>query len=283
MICGNGAVVDHPARVPIVAQRHRQFETADWCHPVRHGIVVDEAGCTRLIRRLLRDAASGLRETLSPREILIGTPVAATALQRQAATDAVRAAAGCPVRTMDGPLATAAGCGFPLCDPGPRLLMDIGAEIVEVVAIREARVAYAWSLEYRPEPDAGGLPAHVSDRLASAVTDIIDCLPGRQRSAVRRQGLTLTGGGARNGRLAARLTAELRLTVSAAPDPAWATIRGLARVFPVLAVQSPGQHRERGFDAATGQGRRAGGSHFQYLAVTDAGRPTATHEGTGLE
>lgn len=229
MICGNDAVIDHPARVPIVTHPHRRSETGvpHWCHPVRHGIVVDEAGCTRLIRRLLHDAAPGLRE------ILIGTPVAATTLERQTATDAVRAAAGCPVRTIDGPLATAVGCGFPLCDPRPRLLMDIGAQIVEAVAICEARVAYAWSLQYRPEPDTGGLPAHVSDRLASAVTDIIDCLPDRQRSAARRQGLTLTGGGARNGRLAARLTAELRLTVSVAPDPAWATIRGLARLcFP---------------------------------------------------
>lgn len=77
MISGNDAIIDHPARVRPVADdaHHRgQPETgvSRWCCPVRHGIVIDAAGCTRLTRRLLHtaDAAPALRE------ILIGTPVA---------------------------------------------------------------------------------------------------------------------------------------------------------------------------------------------------------------
>ncbi|SNT49189.1 MreB/Mbl protein [Actinomadura meyerae] len=203
--------------------------------PIEHGIVTDAGACTRLTRRTLQEAGPGLRL----RHILLAVPAAASGAQLGRAANAVRAAAGCPVRTMDAPLAAAIGAGIDPGDPTPRLILDIGAGIVEMAVIMRGRVHLARSIQYAPERPAGHnaprLPEYVRERIPGGVTHLLNDLPAPLRRPARDGGLLLTGGGARLPSLPGRLTAEMSLTVTIAPDPARATIRGLAR-----ACRSPG-------------------------------------------
>ncbi|GAA2104230.1 rod shape-determining protein [Actinomadura alba] len=73
-------------------------------------------------------------------------------------------------------------------------------------------------------------PCTCNARRAGELQRILDDLPTRLRVQTRTQGLLLTGGGARLPSLHGWLTAQLAVTIHVAPDPARATIRGLARV-----------------------------------------------------
>ncbi|WP_433225320.1 rod shape-determining protein [Actinomadura formosensis] len=191
-------------------------------------MVTDAAACTRLARLTLLAAGAGVR----PRQVLLAVPAAASGTQLGRAAGAVRAAAECPVRTMEAPLAAAIGAGIGVGDPRPRLVLDIGAGIVEAAVIMRGRVHCARAIQYVPERQAGHtlprLPDYVRERLAANVHHLLADLPAPLRRTARDGGLLLTGGGARLPSLPGRLTAEMSLSITIAPDPARATIRGLA-------------------------------------------------------
>lgn len=222
-------IVDRPSavgdHVPAPTGRRRTAPA----RPIEHGIVTDAGACTRLTRRTLQEAGPDLRL----RHILLAVPAAASGAQLGRAATAVRAAAGCPVRTMEAPLAAAIGAGIGMDDPRPRLILDIGAGIVEMAVIMRGRVHLARSIQYVPDRQAGHavprLPEYVRERLPGGVQHLLADLPAPLRRTARDGGLLLTGGGARLPSLPGRLTAEMSLTVTIARDPARATIRGLAR------------------------------------------------------
>ncbi|MFD1938196.1 MULTISPECIES: rod shape-determining protein [Nonomuraea] len=215
---GHPVIIDQPASVT------SQDETR-W--PVRHGMVADTATCARLVRRALRPVMVDAERPL--RRVLLGVPVSASPAERAAAAEAVHRAAGCPVAVVEEPLAAAVGCGLDVTDPRPQLLLDIGAGIIEVVVIRDAAVADAVALQV-PAQTQPVLPLHVQDRVTAMTAELLARLPSEQRASARERGLLLTGGGACRPRLAARLCSRLGLTVSSAPEPAHATVRGLARL-----------------------------------------------------
>uniref|UniRef100_UPI001A95613B rod shape-determining protein n=1 Tax=Actinomadura formosensis TaxID=60706 RepID=UPI001A95613B len=128
--------------------------------------------------------------------------------------------------------AEAHGAGIGVGDPRPRLVLDIGAGIVEAAVIMRGRVHCARAIQYVPERQAGHtlprLPDYVRERLAANVHHLLADLPAPLRRTARDGGLLLTGGGARLPSLPGRLTAEISLSITIAPDPARATIRGLA-------------------------------------------------------
>lgn len=201
---------------------------ASRARPIEHGMVTDTGACTRLTRLTLLEADPD-REM---REVLLAVPSAAGGTQLHRAVTAVGAAAGRPVRTMEAPLAAAIGAGISPADPRPRLILDIGAGIVETAVIMRGRVHAARSIQYIPEQQAGHnlprLPEHVRGQIASALRHQLTDLPVPLRRTARSGGLLLTGGGARLPSLPGRLTAEVGLTIAIARDPARATIRGLA-------------------------------------------------------
>ncbi|MFD1540469.1 hypothetical protein [Nonomuraea guangzhouensis] len=65
-------------------------------------------------------------------------------------------------------------------------------------------------------------------------------LPAVTRPAARARGLLVTGGGAHQEHLLRRLRVALRMPVTAAPKPQYATVRGLMRLClqPALAAGS---------------------------------------------
>ncbi|WP_106400178.1 rod shape-determining protein [Actinocorallia populi] len=200
-----------------------------WVRPIRHGMVTDARDCARLTGGALREAAAP-----ALKEILLALPSAATDRDRRRAVTAVRAAADCPVRTMEAPLAAVMGAGRAFGDTSPRLVLDIGAGLAEMAVIVEGEVGHARSVQYLLERPPGSasprLPRHVHGRLADELQQMLDGLPARLRSRVLSRGLLLTGGGALLPSLPGGLASRLAVDVRIAPDPARATIRGLARV-----------------------------------------------------
>ncbi|MER7545640.1 rod shape-determining protein [Spirillospora sp. NPDC127506] len=231
-------IIDRPSTIggPAPATGRRRARGA--ARPIEHGMVADAGACTRLARLTLLEADPGLRL----RQVLLAVPAAASGAQLGRAANAVRAAAGCPVRTMEAPLAAAIGAGIDIDDPRPRLILDIGAGIAETAVVMRGRVHSARSVRYVQDRQVGHnaprLPEHVRERLAAGVHHLLADLPAPLRRTAREGGLLLTGGGARLPSLPGRLTAEMNLAVTIAPDPARATIRGLAH-----ACRSPGAWR----------------------------------------
>ncbi|MBO2462369.1 rod shape-determining protein [Actinomadura violacea] len=235
-------IIDRPASLPVPGgRRPPRPRGGDADHlaaggdaprlrPIRHGMVADSRACAHLARRTLLEATGAAR----PREVLLAVPAAAGGVDRQRAVAAVRAAAGCPVRLADAPLAAVAGAGRPIGDPLAQLVMDIGAEIIEMAVIVDGRVEHARSVQYLPDRVPGRarprIPESVRDRSADELRRMLADLPARRRGPVRARGLLLTGGGALLPSLPGWLTTRLAMPVQIAPDPARATIRGLARL-----------------------------------------------------
>ncbi|WP_182873587.1 rod shape-determining protein [Microbispora sp. H10670] len=237
LLSGSPVIRERPSAVGApAAPRH-------W--PVRHGMVSDMPGCSRLVRAALREAAG--QEPLE--RVLLGVPVAASRLDRRAAQAAVGSAARCPVTIVEEPLAAAVGCGVDIGDRRPRLLLDAGAGIAEAVVIRGGRIADAGAVQMgtrdrskdRAEdpagdsPDGPRFPPYVRERIVAMVADLVARVPARMRGVARGRGLLITGGGARDPELARALCAGLRITVTPAVDPAQATVRGLACLLPAVA------------------------------------------------
>jgi len=228
-VAPGGAVLDRPSCVP-------SLDGADdpvW--PIRHGMVVSLGACHRLARAVLREALGWHADGPAspgdgrPERVLVGVPVAAQGTERRAAQAAVGRAAGCPVVLVEEPLAAAVGCGVDVTDPRPRLLLDVGAGIIEAVVITDAAIVEAGSLQVSCAAPVG-LPGHAVEAVTDLVADLVRRLPPHLRLGVRAGGLLLTGGGAMQQDLIGRLCAGLRLTVQPATRPAHATIRGLSRL-----------------------------------------------------
>ncbi|MER5621184.1 rod shape-determining protein [Streptosporangium sp. NPDC002544] len=234
LLSGGDTLIDEPSAVPAdpssqVTGAADAVPDGRWRWPVRHGIVTDPPGCTRLARHVLRTSATSGTAPLE--RLLLGVPVAASEAERRAAVRAVFEVAACPVAVVEEPLAAAAGSGVSMADPRPRLLLDMGAGIIEAALISRGRVLDTGSVQILMDFHAGaatGVPAHLLTRVAAMVADLVDRVPSSIRRGARDGGLLITGGGATRPGLARYLCSALRLSVSVAPDPAHATVRGLA-------------------------------------------------------
>ena len=198
--------------------------------PIRHGLVDDVNACAGLARGALHEMV----DDRAPGLILLGVPTAAGDAHLRRVLAAVHAAAPVPVCTVDAPLAAALGGGINATDPRPRVIMDIGAGIVEMAVVAHGSTRTTRSIQYVPEYSPGRaaarLPSYVVDRLAIDLRRMLDSLPAPSRMRARDGGLLLTGGGSLLPSLPGRLTARVRLSVTVARDPAHATIRGLVHL-----------------------------------------------------
>ncbi|MFF5264362.1 rod shape-determining protein [Actinomadura viridis] len=231
-------LIDRPSSIAVspapADRRARGRDGARWTeqrrYPIRHGIVTDVQGCTQMTRCALLDAAVAA----PPGELLLGVSAAATTADRRRAVTAVRAAGGCPVSTVEAVLAAAIGAGRAVTDARPYLVMDIGAGVVEMAVVAGWRLIRARSIRYLPAVSAGHaeprLPQYVQEQLAVELRRMLTDLPPAVRRQARERGLLLTGGCAVLPSLPGRLAAQLAMGVHVAPDPARATIRGLARL-----------------------------------------------------
>jgi actin-like ATPase involved in cell morphogenesis len=143
---------------------------------------------------------------------------------------------------VDEPVAAAVGAGLDVVGAEPFLLLDVGAGIVEAVAVREGAVFDAAALQLGATTSAGLLP-YALDGVVEMTAALVRRLPDDVRPSV--PALTVTGGGARQRRLLHRLQTALRMPVNTLPEPEYATIRGLSRMgrHPELASRISRQGR----------------------------------------
>ncbi|MEV0627875.1 rod shape-determining protein [Nonomuraea wenchangensis] len=216
---GGHAIAD---RASAVMGRPSGTGAPDVVRPLRHGMVADPGACLRLVRLVVQDTR--LYDGRPPARVLAGVPLAASPSDRRAVRVAVSEAAGCEVTLVEEPLAAAVGAGLDVLDPRPCLVLDVGAGIVEVVAISEGNVVDAAALQLSATTGLG-LAAYALEGVVDMTAGLVRRLP-----AVRSRGLLVTGGGAREDLLLRRLRGTLRLPVEVAAQPQYATVRGLMRL-----------------------------------------------------
>ncbi|UBU11499.1 rod shape-determining protein [Nonomuraea gerenzanensis] len=224
LILGGQAIADRPS---VVVRRSSAAGEVDVVRPVRHGMVADPGACVRLVRLALRDTR--LYDSRPLERVLAGVPVAASAGDRAAVRAAVAGIAGCEVVLVEEPLAAAVGAGLDVLGGRPRLLLDVGAGIVEAVVLRDGGVSDAVSLQLSTTTGAGPTAAAL-ESVVDMTAGLLRRLPAAARPAVRALGLVITGGGAHHVHLLRRLRAALRAPVTAAPEPQYAIVRGLMRL-----------------------------------------------------
>ncbi|GGS98756.1 rod shape-determining protein [Nonomuraea spiralis] len=229
------AIADRPSAVVVPSPESAAGMPV---RPIRRGMVVDPGACLRLVHLVLQDAwLSGGRPL---EHVMAGVPRAATGSDRQAVRTAVAEAAGCEVTLVEAPLAAAAGAGVDIAGPGPYLVLDVGAGIVEAVVVSGGFVTDAAALQLSATTSAGLLPDAL-EGVVEMTAGLLRRQPAHLRPAARANGLTVTGGGALQTRLLDRLHTVLRTQVTATPEPQHATIRGLLRLClrpaaPVIAL-----------------------------------------------
>ncbi|NUS05213.1 MAG: hypothetical protein HOV97_21945 [Nonomuraea sp.] len=217
--CDGFAIADRPSAVAVSPDGP--------VRPIRRGMVVDPGAFLRLVDLTLRETE--LPGGRPVEQVLAGVPRAATGSDRQAVHTAVAEASGCAVTLVEEPLAAAVGAGLDLAGPGPYMLLDVGAGIVEAVVVRDGEITDAAALQLSATTGAGLLPDAL-DGVVEMTSGLLRRQPAHLRPVARANGLTVTGGGARQALLLHRLHTVLRTRVSAAPEPEHATVRGLLRL-----------------------------------------------------
>jgi rod shape-determining protein MreB len=195
---------------------------------VVHGLIVDAEGAGRLAARLIARRKSASRVVAAcPLHVASARPRLAKAL---------RLAGVRKVEFVGSMVAAAAGAGVDVTSPYAEMVVDVGAGLTEVAVFRNAGVLAGGTIpmgtrdlrfaERDLDPEADRSPRG----LARHVFRMWRELPIDAQVEVIENGLVLTGGGAAIPEVVDAMQAETRLSVRAAPDPAQAVIRGLARL-----------------------------------------------------
>lgn len=102
--------------------------------PIRDGVVTDLQAAKGFINTVIRQLARRPWERLRPHAIC-GVPVGATALERQALTEALEEAGVGRAELIPEPVAGAVGCGIDPLEPKAHMVVDVGGGTAEVTAI----------------------------------------------------------------------------------------------------------------------------------------------------
>ncbi|MFF9122599.1 rod shape-determining protein [Streptomyces sp. NPDC014889] len=208
---GLGGIVD----VPTVT--HRGSTAA---RPVRRGTIVDPAGATRLVSRLLADRVPHDARPV----VVLTTPVLSGPRTHATAVGVLRVLRPRAVLTLDGVRAAALGAGADLS--GVLLVIDVGAQLSEVALLTDGRVAAARRATAGTDDVRAGALGELVTTVAALVTGLLRDDPRPALVDALDRGPLLTGGGALRPEFAFRLSARLRSHVRAVPKPQTAAVRG---------------------------------------------------------
>ncbi|MEV7289365.1 rod shape-determining protein [Streptomyces sp. NPDC093252] len=214
-VAGRGLVLD----VPTVT-----FPGA--VHPVRRGDIVDVPGAARMIDRLVGRRLPRLTRPL----VVITAPVLSGPGHRERVRAAVRVLRPRSVLTVPGArgVALAADADLSL----PLLVVDIGAQLIEVVLLVDGAVfdARRTSLGTADLGD-GVAPADLAGTVVTMIDSMLRQDPTTLVAEALGRGALLAGGGALRPDLVHRLTRELHSPLWPVPAPHTAAIRGAARIL----------------------------------------------------
>jgi rod shape-determining protein MreB and related proteins len=202
--------------------------------PVRRGRVADGSGCVDVLSQLIRQYRDPIP---AGSVVVVCRPVLAT-MSEQYALRQVAAAVFAPSRVLflDTVRAAAIGSG---AAAGSLLIADIGAELIEVAALRHGRVTAARRTDIGTRDLKRGAPTEV---LAHATTRMVNELrhdPTAQDTvpAALTRGLMVVGDGAMIPSLTLQIAANVRIPVRSAAAPWTAALNGAG-----LAAMSAARH-----------------------------------------
>ena len=191
--------------------------------PIRRGRVADGAGCVDLLTQLTRQYRNPIP---AGSVVVVCRPVLAT-MPEQYALRQVAATVFSPSRLLfiDTVRAAAIGAG---AAAGSLLIADIGAELSEVAALQDGRVAAARRTDIGTRDLKRGAP---TEALAHAATRMVNELredPAAQAvvPAALTRGLMVAGDGAMTPSLMMQIAANLRIPVRSAAAPWTAALNG---------------------------------------------------------
>ncbi|TCO19656.1 rod shape-determining protein MreB [Kribbella steppae] len=215
-------------------------------YPVHRGSIVDVAGATRMLDRLVNSRSTpGYRPAL----VVMTIPVLSAEADRSAALTAVEILQPRTVLTIESVKAAALGAGADFVRP--LLVVDLGADLTEVAVLSNGSLVQA-----RRAPlgiSDFGSSITVDDLVASIgemVTDLLreDC--GPQVVDALDRGPLLVGGGAMRPAITYRIAKRLSTPIQTAPAPQTVAVRGACGA--VLAADrhpSTALHPDRRLDA----------------------------------
>ncbi|MEQ4305287.1 rod shape-determining protein [Plantactinospora sp. B6F1] len=190
---------------------------------VQRGRIADANGLRRLLDRIL----SRYHQPLPSGAVMVACrPVLSKASDDEAMRELLTTVFQ-PSRLMLTPTIRAAAIGAGAA-PGPLLIADVGAQLIEVAMLADGGLITARQATIGVRDLIGPTAADV---VVHTVTDLVQDLrrDGRARDvdrAAAHRGLVLVGGGANTPELAARATAVLRLPVRSARRPRVAAVHG---------------------------------------------------------
>lgn len=112
--------------------------------PIRGGVITDFERAEEMLRRLIGMACRSHRP--HPRVVVIGTPRAATSVERRAAEEACLSAGARHACLIEAPMAAALGAGLEVGEPAGSLVVAVGGGICEAAVISLGQIAASRSI-----------------------------------------------------------------------------------------------------------------------------------------
>ncbi|MET9394567.1 rod shape-determining protein [Streptomyces sp. NPDC006624] len=192
-------------------------------YPIQRGTIVDEAGCARMLQRLL---GHRLPRRTRP-HIVLTTPVLDGPAYRSAARAAVEVLRPRTVRTIPTARAVALAAGAGLSRP--LLVVDVGAHLSEVVLLSGTGVVDARRAALGTGDLGAARPAGIADTVASMITEMLRQDRTSRTADALHRGVLLAGGGALRPGIVHDLSGLLGVPPRVVPAPHTAAVRGAAR------------------------------------------------------
>lgn len=215
-VAGRGLVLD----VPTVT-----FPGAGAAYPIQRGTIVDTPGTARMLSRLLAHRLPRFGRPL----VVITAPVLDGVAFRAQARTAVQVLRPRGVLTVPGARAVALGAGADLSRP--LLVVDVGAQLTEVVLLADGAVVDAR----RTALGTGDLDTVAPAEIGEAVAAMVSAMERQDRTTLTadalRRGALLAGGGALRPEIVHRLTGRLHTPLVPVAAPHTAAVRGAATLL----------------------------------------------------
>lgn len=172
---GEGIVVNEPSVVALMAASGRKVVRAvgadakqmigrtpahiETVRPVRDGMVANFEVAAEMVRTLMRKARR--RRGIFNPKVVVGVPVGATAVERQAVTDTCLNAGARQVDLIVEPMAAAIGAGLPVDRPAGSMVVDVGGGTTEVALVSMWGVVHARSARVGGDKIDEAIVAHL--------------------------------------------------------------------------------------------------------------------------
>ena len=229
------------------------------CRPLRDGVIADFYACEQMMRGLIRMVNMGHHLFSQSLRMVIGVPSGATEVELRAVRDSAEHAGGRDVYMIYEPMAAAIGIGLDVIAPEGNMIVDIGGGTTEIAVISLGNIVTNNSIRTAGDEITADIQDYmsrqhnvkVSDRITAlpmevsvtyqeiahcidktiakietAVLSALENTPPELYADIVKNGIWLTGGGAKLRGLAKRLTDKIKIQFHVADDPLHSVAKG---------------------------------------------------------